>query len=122
MADYSGALKKFRDSGYPKDKETDLTGDNAASGAGDAADTVRNLKLTDDEAKELQSYQSAPGEEQTCQVTGKLEGNTLRVMSVSGSGEMGGGQDVNADAEEMMNQFRGAQAPMVQQQTVPSPS
>lgn len=119
MADYSGALKKFRDEGYPKDKGTDLTGDNAASGA--EPDSVRTLKLTDDEAKELQSYAGAPGEEQTCQITGKLEGNTLRVMSVTGSGMMGE-PNVNADAEEMMNQFRGSQAPMVQSQTVPSPS
>lgn len=121
MADYSGALKKFRDGGYPKDKGTgpDLTGDNAAAGA--APESVRTLKLTDDEAKELQSYQAAPGEEQTCQITGKLEGNTFRVMSVSGSGEMGE-PNVNADAEEMMNQFRGGQVPMVQSQTLPSPS
>lgn len=112
MADYSGALKKFRDSGYSKD-----TSDDAASGS--EPDSVRNLKLTDDEAKELQSYQKVPGEEQTCQVTGKLEGNTLRVMSVTGAGMMG--PDMDADAEEAMSKYN-SPGPMVQSQTVPSPS
>lgn len=116
MADYSGALKKFRDSGYP-DKAPALSGDNAAKGA--APESVRTIKLTDEEAQELQSYQAAPGEEQTCQVTGKLEGTTLRVTSVTGSGPME--PNMNADAEEAMSQYN-SPGPMVQSQTVPSPS
>jgi hypothetical protein len=106
MADYSGALKKFRDGGYPESK--DEKPDDQEQG-------VRVIKLTDDEAKELQSYKEGDGMEQTCEVTGKLEGNTLRVMSVRRSGGMEPNMD--ADAAEAMGK-----PPMMQSQTLPSPS
>jgi len=115
MADYSGALKKFRDS--EPVPEGGPSPDEAAAGA--APDSVRTLKLTDDEVKDLESYAGQPGSEQTCTVTGKLEGNTLRVMSVSGAGQMG--PDMNADAEEAMSKYN-SPGPMMQSQTVPSPS
>lgn len=114
MADYSGALKKFREDGYPKDK-----GDEKPESSG-----VRTLKLTDEEAKSLEPYQEkfGPGQEMVIEATGKLEGTTFRVMSIQyAEGKGGEGQmDMNADAEEMMSKFR--QGPMMQSQTVPSPS
>ena len=115
MPDYSGALKKFRDSGYPKNGDDEGGDDQPSESSG-----VRTIKLTDDEVKELSSYQKGPGEEQVCEVSGKLEGNVLRVLSVRSPG--GEGPDVNADAEEMMSQFRNGQPPMTQSQTLPSPS
>jgi hypothetical protein len=87
MPDYSGTLKKFRDSGYPKDKSDS-----------DKETSVRVIKLTDDEAKELESYSQGAGSEQVCEVSGKLEGNTFRVMSVSGSGD----PDMNVGPQEAM--------------------
>lgn len=112
MPDYSGALKKFRDSGYPKDDGDD---DEKPESLG-----VRTIKLTDEEAKELSQY-GQPGEEVECTVMGKVEGNTLRVMSVrSPSAEGDGNPDVNADAEAVMSRFR--PGPMMQSQTIPSPS
>lgn len=113
MADYSGALKKFREDGYPKDK-----GEGAPESSG-----VRTLKLTDDESKELAPYQEkfGPGEEMVIEATGKLEGNTFRVVSVRyAQGGEDGSMDANADAEEVMAKFR--PGPMMQSQTIPSPS
>jgi hypothetical protein len=118
MPDYSGALKKFRDSGYPKPKAGD-EGDqgDAPSADATAAPSVRVIKLTDDEAKELQSYQDSPGAEQVCQVTGKLDGTTFRVMSVSAlDAEMEPDMDVSPDEAGL------GDAQMVQSQTMPSPS
>lgn len=78
---------------------------------------VRTIKLTDDEAKELSQY-GQPGEEVECTVMGKVDGTTLRVMSVgSGNDE---NPDANADAEAVMSKFRNG--PPVQSQTIPSPS
>ncbi len=110
MADYSGALKKFRETGYTK------TGGEAPDKDEDTS--VRTIKLTDEEAKELAGAE--PGMEMTCEVTGKLEDNVLRVMTVKKSG--GGGPDVESDAAEMMSKFRDSQAPVTQPQTMPSPS
>ncbi len=76
MADYSGALKKFRESGYPEDDSED---DEKSESSG-----VRTFKLTEEEAKELQPYQEkfGPGEEMVVEATGKLEGTTFRISSV----------------------------------------
>lgn len=114
MADYSGTLKKFRESGYPKDagQADENPSDPASSG-------IRTIKLTDDEAKEL-GQSGQPGDEVECTVSGKIEGNTLRVMSVSSPGADDQNPDANADAEAVMSKFR--QGPMVQSQTIPSPS
>lgn len=111
MADYSGTLKKFRDEGYPKAKgETDTPPETAGT------DSVRTIKLTDDEMKDLSQYNQDPGSEVTCQVTGKLEGNTLRVMSVTNTGIEGPDMDVDPEEAGL------GQPPMMQSQTVPSPS
>lgn len=110
MADYSGALKKFRDEGYPKVK-----GDEPPQTAG--PEPVRTIKLTDDEVKALAGDGLEPGAELTCQITGKLEGSTFRVMSVESTGIEGPNMD--ADAAEAMGKMP---PPMVQSQTVPSPS
>jgi len=72
----------------------------------------RLIKLTDDEAKSL--GQGQPGGEVTAQVTGRLEGSSLTVMSVQGSSTM-------PDQEGMAAQVAG-QAPVMQNQTMPSPS
>lgn len=113
MADYSGALKKFRDSGYPKEPDKPEE-DEKSSG-------VRTIKLSDEEAKELTPYQEkfGPGEEMVIEATGKLEGDVFRVMSVKYAEGKGGGMNMNADAESVMNQMR---PPMMQNQTIPSPS
>lgn len=115
MPGFSGALKKFRDEGYPKER---------SSGPDEKSETpgVRVLKLTDDEAKELASYSEGDGIEQTCEVTGKLEGNTLRVMSVRSPGADAEGPDLDADAEEAMMKSGMGAPPIVQSQTLPSPS
>lgn len=102
MPDYSGTLKKFRESGYPKESDKPSEPQEQSG--------VRSIKLSDEEAKELASYSQDPGQEAQCLVTGKIEGNTLRVMSVKSAG--GGGPDVHADAEEMMSQFRQGQPAM----------
>lgn len=112
MADYSGALKKFRDSGYPKDTQGP---DAQAQTPG-----VRTIKLTDEEVKELSAYATGPGEEQVCEVSGTLDGNTLRVISVGSPDSGADPMDANADAEQVMSKFR--QGPITQSQTIPSPS
>lgn len=115
MADYSGALKKFRDSGYPNDA-SGASGPDAQS----ASTGVRTIKLTDEEVKELSAYSTGPGEEQVCEVSGKLDGNVLRVISVGSPDSGADPMDVNADAEKVMSGFR--PGPMMQSQTIPSPS
>ena len=109
MPDYAGTLKKFRESGYPEDEEEKPE----SSG-------VRNIKLTDDEAKDLQPYQKV-GKEIVIEATGELEGTTFRITGgVKYASGAGGEQDVNADAEEVMSKFR--PSPMTQSKTIPSPS
>lgn len=104
MPDYSGTLKKFRDEGYPPAK-----GDDSVPAETAGSDPIRTIKLTDDEVKACSGGDDTqPGAEQTYEVVGKLEGNTLRVMSVSGSQMEGPNMD--ADAAEAMRQ------------TMPSPS
>lgn len=115
MPDYSEALKKFRESGYPKDK---------GDGGEESSSGVRTIKLTDDEKKSLEPYQQkfGLGEEMVLEVTGRLEDHGFRISSVkyAEGGESEGSMDVNADAEEMMSKYR--QGPMMQTQTIPSPS
>jgi hypothetical protein len=111
--DVSGALKSFRDGGYG--------GKDASSEPKEAAGP-RTITLTDDEAKELAGYSGGEGAEQECLVTGRLSGSELTVTSVKSSG---GGQDDMA--KEVMDRMGGAgrlgsPAPMMQNQTMPSPS
>lgn len=115
MADYSGALKKFRDDGYPKAKG-DGSGSSDAPPETAGPEPVRTIKLMDDEVKALSEGGVDPGSEVTCQITGKLEGNTLRVMSVESTGIQGPDMGVNPDEAGL------GQPPMMQSQTVPSPS
>ncbi len=114
MPGYSEALQKFRSGGYPESNEDK---DNESEGPGG----VRVIKLSEEEAKELQPYQEkfGPGEEMVIEATGKLEGTSFRVMSVKYA-QGGGAPDENKDAEEMMNKFRATQGPMMPSQTVPS--
>jgi hypothetical protein len=115
MPDYSGALKKFRDSGYSK------TGPEEPEEGKEESSGVRTLKLTDEESKELTPYQEkfGPGQEIVIEATGKLEGNVFRVMSVKYA--EGGAPEGNADAEELMSKYRD-EVPTMRMQTSPSPS
>ena len=109
--DVSGALKSFRDGGYG--------GKDQASEPKESAGP-RTITLTDDEAKELSGYSQAEGSEQECLVTGRLVGSEFTVTSVKSSG---GGQDDMA--KEVMDRMGGGGAspvPMMQNQTMPSPS
>jgi hypothetical protein len=115
MVDYSGALKKIRDEGYPKAQGNAPTEQPEA-----ATPTARIIKLTDDEAKELQSYSEGEGTEQTCEVTGILDGNKLKVTSVRSPEGME--PDMDDMAEEAMGKSGIGATPMVQNQTLPSPS
>jgi hypothetical protein len=101
----SGVLQGFRKGGYgekPSSPEKEKDG-----GGG-----PRLIKLTDDEAKSI--GQGQPGGEVTVQVSGRLEGSSLTVMSVQGSSTM-------PDQEGMAAQVAG-QAPVMRNQTAPSPS
>lgn len=104
----SDALKSFRKGEYG-DKEQPESG-------GDEPSSPRVIHLTDDEKKAFEGSSVSPGQEVVCEVSGKLEGDHLHVMSVRASG---GGQDVNADAEAVMSKMRGPITPM---QVQPSPS
>lgn len=108
----SDVLKNFRQGDYgkkdiPEEKES--------------SDGPRMIKLTDEEVKELQGYQKAPGEEQQCLVSGRLgEDGKFSVVSVH-SPEGGPGPNEEKEmAEKMMGPMGGP--PMMQQQTMPSPS
>jgi hypothetical protein len=97
-------LKNFRQSGYgEKDSTDEESGEPSSS---------RILKLTDDEIKTI--GETEPGTEVTCEVSGKLEDGSLRVMSVRGSG---GGME-----KDMASKVAGQVPPMMQAQTLPSPS
>lgn len=100
-------LKSFRQDGYgqnePEEKEESSGG-------------PRMIKLTDEEAKELQGYQKQPGMEQQCLVSGRLgENGEFTVTSVH-SPE--GGQK-NPDEAGMAQEMMGK---MGMPQTMPSPS
>jgi len=84
-------LKSFRQEGYGGgEKKEDSPG-------------PRIIKLTDDEAKALGEY--AGGEEATCTVSGRLEGNSLTVMSVSPA--EGGPSEEDEMAKQMMGPMGG---------------
>ncbi len=86
----SDVLKNLRSHGYTK------TGDDKTSK--DAPESPRIIRLMDDEVKALEPYQKGPGEEITCEVSGKLEKDGhFHVMSVRAPGG-GGGMD---DEKEM---------------------
>lgn len=106
----SEVLKKFREKGYEDAPEKE------------EPETTRVIKLTDEEAKELQGYQKEPGMEQECLVTGKLEEDGhFHVMSVHAPG---GGPGQN-EMDEMAGQVAGSPMggpPMMAMQTQPSPS
>lgn len=109
----SDALKQYRDSGYGGKKED--------SGEGQKEKTSRVINLTDDEVKSLQPYaEKFQGDDIVAEVTGRLEGSHFHVMSVKYAEGGSGEPDVNADAEQVMAKYR--MGPMVQSQTVPSPS
>jgi hypothetical protein len=79
---------------------------------------VRVIQLTEEEQKELQGYSGKPGEEITCEVSGKLEQDGhFHVMSVRGTGGGGLDEDAKAVAEGSLGG-----APLMQSQTMPSPS
>ncbi len=104
----SDALKKFRDTGYPK-KES-------GSDKGSEPEGVRVIKMTDDEAKPL--AQVPDGQEVQCDVRARKDGNKLHVLSVAYTG---GGQGTMPDQE--MNDMAAHVAGMpMRQQTEPSPS
>lgn len=100
----SDVLNKFRNKGYGKDEPS---GDDEKSPEG-----ARTIKLTDDEAKEIQGGSQGDGAEQTCQVTGRLNGSEFTVTSVHSGGGM-------PDEKNMAAQVAG-QPPMPM--TMPSPS
>jgi hypothetical protein len=107
----SDVLKGFRKDDY-KGKEKEEKSDSPGP---------RMIKLTDDEAKELQGYQKGPGMEQDCLVTGRLgEGGEFTVTSVRSP--EGGAPDPDGMASELMNKMRGGMPPVMQNQTMPSPS
>lgn len=100
----SDVLQGFRKGGYGEKPSFPEKGEDGGG--------PRLIKLTDDEAKSLS--QGQPGGDVTVQVTGRLEGSSLTVMSVQGSSTM-------PDQEGMSAQVAG-QAPMMRNQTAPSPS
>jgi hypothetical protein len=103
---YGDALKNVRNKDYGDDEKEKEEGPSS----------VRIIKLTDDEMKELQQYQGGPGQEQTCEVTGKLEEDGhFHVMSVH---LPGGGGMTDEDAAKVA----GVEPRMVNMQTQPSPS
>lgn len=99
----SDVLKNFRNESYGK-KDGGKPKEDSGS--------PRIIKLTDDEAKELQGYQGEPGGEQTCEVTGRLGDNGE--FSVTSVHLPGGGM---GDEKEMAAEVMG-KMPM----TMPSPS
>lgn len=109
----SDVLKGFRSSGYEKKEDAPQEKEKESSG-------VRTLKLTDDEAKEIAGYQQGPGQELTCEITGKLEDDGhFHVMSVHLPGGSQG--DMNEMAKSVAGSSLGG-TPMMNMQTQPSPS
>lgn len=111
----SDVLKGFRDKGYGA-KEGD---DEKESDAG-----PRMIKLTDDEAKSLSEYSKDPGMEIECKVMGRLNGSELSVSSVSAPGGMGDPENTMPDQNMMGRAMSSGQGgtPLMQSQTMPSPS
>lgn len=106
----SDVLKNLRSSGYTKTQD-DKT-------SKDVPESPRIIRLMDDEVKALEPTQKGPGEEIVCEVSGKLEKDGhFHVMSVRAPG--GGGMD---DEKGMAAEVAGQAPPMMQQQTMPSPS
>ena len=107
----SDVLKSFRKEGY---------GDKGGNDDKETPQGRRSFKLTDDEVKELQGYSQGPGMEQKCLVTGRLgEDGEFSVTSVHSSGGEGPGNE-DEMAKEMMAKM--GNAPVMQSQTMPSPS
>ena len=94
----SDVLKNFRATDYGKDP-----------GAVDSPDPEnpegpRSIKLTDEEAKELEGY-GEPGTEQQCLVTGRLDDNgEFTVISVHAPGSSAPG-DENEMAAQVMGKM-----------------
>lgn len=109
----SDVLKNMRDSGYG-----DKPGAKPADDSSESSPAMsRVIKLTDDEMKSLEGSAGAPGEEMTLTVTGKLEEDgSFSVMNV---GAEGGGPD---DAAKQVADGVLGVPPMMQNQTMPSPS
>jgi hypothetical protein len=104
------ALQSLRKSGYgakPSEPESDGEGKSEGSAA------PRLIKLTPEEMRYVASQ--GGGGEVTCEVKGRLEKDgSLRVLSVSAPG---GGEE-----KDMAAQMMGGMPPMMQPQTVASPS
>lgn len=90
MPDVREALGKMRQSGYGDSPEESPEGS-------------RVITLSEEEAKSLAGY-GKPGEEVTCTVHGKLEGDHLHVMSVESSQ----GAEAPANAGDVMSKMMGA--------------
>lgn len=106
----SDVLKSFRKDGYGPEKDSSDKEESAGP---------RMIKLTDDEKK---SFGEGDGSEVTCQVTGRYSDGEFSVISVQGPSEEGKGPgDENEMAAKVMGMMGGG-APMVQNQTMPSPS
>lgn len=103
----SDVLKNFRGSGYSQEPE----------GKEKGGDGPRVIRLTDDEMKEVSQYANAkPGEEVTCEISGRLEKDGhFHVMSVRPTG---GGMN---EEKDMAAEVAG-QPPMSRMQVAPSPS
>lgn len=112
----SGVLKNFRQSGYGG-------GDAPADDSGASSPGPRSIKLTGEELKDLQGY-GEPGQEQECLVTGRVGENgeftVTSVRSTGGDDGPAGPGDENDMASQVMGMM--GKAPMVQNQTMPSPS
>lgn len=108
----SEVLKNFRNKDYGSGSSKSDKNDSGGP---------RIIKLTDDEMKELQSYQKGPGEEQQCLVTGRLgDSGDFSVTSVHSPN----GESTMPDQDQMAQEVMGkmGQPPMMQSQTIPSPS
>lgn len=99
-------LKKFRGGDAPEPDEKEDEGD----------DSPRMIKLTDGEKKAF--GEEGDGKEVTCQVTGRYADGQLSVISVQGPS---GGGDEDEMAAKVMGMM-GGNAPMMRNQTMPSPS
>lgn len=106
----SDVLKGLRSKGYGSEK--------GPSEEKESSGGPRMIKLTDDEIKELSQYKEGEGQEIHCEVTGRLNGSEFSVSSVRSSG--GGNNDEQEMAEKMMGPSGGV--PLMQMQTMPSPS
>lgn len=107
-------LKGMRSSGYSKKMEMPEKEekDDSESDSG-----PRTIMLSDDEIKSL-GQSAKPGEDVEIKISGKLENDGhFHIMSVEPASTM-----PDDDMKEMAAKVAGMQAPMVQNQTMPSPS